>query len=465
MNNILSSSIDNDKIFIVQFSELQGRIDPIFYVSDLNKFNAGIYDSVCLKSVIRDIKSGIGAGKQDQSNATDGIIQIRPTNIDEDGFLKYDKNVFIPKSDANMKLDVDDVLFNNTNSQELVGKTAILKEQRELSCSNHITKIKVYKNIIIPDYLWIILNIYQKNRIFYSICTNWNNQSGIGIDLLKTIKIPLPPIAIQQKIVNIHQIAHQQKQQKEVQAQALLAGIDNYLLEELGIKMPVENGTNDMSSYQDVELNKQNPLVKNGRLFLTGFREIAGGRLDPINSRYLGKKSQSTIFENISLGEIAVIGKGQSITSREIIKGEYPVIAGGQSSPYSHNKYNNDTNVITVSASGAYAGFVWYHNYPIFASDCVVIRSKDENLFSTKYIFEVLKTKQKEIYLFQQGAGQPHVYPADLTKVLIPVVPIDIQEKLIRYINSLRNRAQLLQEEALQTLQKTKAEIEKMILG
>ena len=179
----------------------------------------------------------------------------------------------------------------------------------------------------------------------------------------------------------------------------------------------------------------------------------------------MGKKSQSTIFENISLGEIAVIGKGQSITSREIIKGEYPVIAGGQSSPYSHNKYNNDTNVITVSASGAYAGFVWYHNYPIFASDCVVIRSKDENLFSTKYIFEVLKTKQKEIYLFQQGAGQPHVYPADLTKVLIPVVPIDIQEKLIRYINSLRNRAQLLQEEALQTLQKTKAEIEKMILG
>jgi type I restriction enzyme S subunit len=184
----LPQHIDPNKIFIVNRSELQGRIDPLFYASDLNKFNTGIYKSSCLKNVISNLKSGIGAGKQYQSNETDGIIQIRPTNIDENGFLKFDKNIYIPKNEDNIKLEIDDVLFNNTNSQELVGKTAILKESKELSCSNHITRIRVHRNIIIPDYLWIILNVYQKNKIFYSICTNWNNQSGIGIDLLKSIK-------------------------------------------------------------------------------------------------------------------------------------------------------------------------------------------------------------------------------------------------------------------------------------
>ena len=458
--------IDPNKIFIVQFSELQGRIDPLFYVSDLNKFNTCIYKSVCLKNVISNIKSGIGAGKQDQSNETDGIIQIRPTNIDENGFLKYDKNIYIPKNGDNIKLEIDDVLFNNTNSQELVGKTAILKESQELSCSNHITRIKVYKNIIIPDYLWIILNGYQKNKIFYSLCTNWNNQSGIGIDLLKSIKIPLPPIDTQQQIVNVYQTAYHQKQQKEAQAQALLASIDDYLLGELGITMPTtEHNVNDIVSCHGFELNRHNPVVKKGRLLLTGFREVGGGRLDPVNSLYLSKKSKSVIYENILLNEIAVIGKGQSISSKEVITGKYPVIAGGQSSPYSHQEYNCEANVITISASGAYAGYVWYHDYPVFASDCSVIRSKNETIFSTKYIFEVLRAKQKEIYLLQQGAGQPHVYPADLAKILVPVVPETIQNKLIGHINSLRQQALLLQKEATQALQQAKEKIEKMILG
>ena len=197
---------------------------------------------------------------------------------------------------------------------------------------------------------------------------------------------------------------------------------------------------------------------------MTGFSEVVGGRFDPVNSLYLNKKSKSTIYENILLGEITIIGKGQSITSKEVIKGEYPVIAGGQSSPYSHNKYNNEANVITISASGAYAGFVWYHDYPIFASDCSVIRSKNENIFSTKYIFEVLKAKQKEIYLLQQGAGQPHVYSTDLAKILIPIVQSNIQNTLIRHINLLRKQAQLLQKEAIQILQQAKETIEKMIL-
>ncbi|MBW8326913.1 MAG: restriction endonuclease subunit S [Prolixibacteraceae bacterium] len=197
------------RIFTKRYSELAGeRLDSIFYASDLMLFYSGKYSSVPLKSVSISFKSGVGAGKQDQAIGQNGIIQIRPTNIDENGLLKFDRNIYLPFEAKADTLDVDDVLFNNTNSQELVGKTAILKEQKELCYSNHITRIKVDQNKLVPDFLWVILNIYQKNKVFYSICTNWNNQSGIGLELLKSLKIPLPPIKKQSEIAihiqNIH---------------------------------------------------------------------------------------------------------------------------------------------------------------------------------------------------------------------------------------------------------------------
>lgn len=77
-------------------------------------------------------------------------------------------------------------IFNNTNSQELVGKTAIYKGNIPYKFSNHITRIRVNKEKIIPEFLWLILNIYQQREIFYAICTNWNNQSGVGTELLKS---------------------------------------------------------------------------------------------------------------------------------------------------------------------------------------------------------------------------------------------------------------------------------------
>jgi len=197
------------RIFTKRYSELAGeRLDSIFYASDLMRFYSGKYASVSLKSVSISFKSGIGAGKQDQAIDQNGIIQIRPTNIDENGLLKFDRNIYLPFEAKADTLDVGDVLFNNTNSQELVGKTAILKEQKELCYSNHITRIKVDQNKLVPDFLWVILNVYQKNRVFYSICTNWNNQSGIGLELLKSLKIPLPPLEKQTEIANHIQSIH-----------------------------------------------------------------------------------------------------------------------------------------------------------------------------------------------------------------------------------------------------------------
>ena len=92
------------------------------------------------------------------------------------------------------------------------------------------------------------------------------------------------------------------------------------------------------------------------------------------------------------LSQISTIQKGSSITKDKTVEGSIPVVAGGQDLAYFHNASNRNANVITVSASGAYSGFLNYWEQPIFASDCNTIISKDENMISTKLIFEFLKS-------------------------------------------------------------------------
>ena len=133
----------------------------------------------------------------------------------------------------------------------------------------------------------------------------------------------------------------------------------------------------------------------------------------------------------VTLGDIAKIQKGSSITQKDTVEGTIPVIAGGQKPAYFHNVSNRSGNVITVSASGAYAGFVNYFEIPIFASDCSTIQANDEGQVLTRYIFLILKGLQDNIYKFQQGGAQPHVYPKDLVTIEIPLPPLDIQEQIV----------------------------------
>ena len=190
-----------------------------------------------------------------------------------------------------------------------------------------------------------------------------------------------------------------------------------------------------------------------------------GGELAPLSVKNRGQQSKSTLFKETKLSTIATIEKGQAITSKDIISGDYPVIAGGQSSPYNHNQYNYKGNVVTVSASGAYSGYVWYHDYPIFASDCSVIYSKDEKVYLTKYIYEILHLRQQEIYLLQKGAGQPHVYASDLAQMTIPIAPLEKQREIISHCNKLRATAEKLKQEGMNLVESAKKAIETIILG
>lgn len=131
----------------------------------------------------------------------------------------------------------------------------------------------------------------------------------------------------------------------------------------------------------------------------------------------------------MKLGEIAEVLKGKSITSAQTKEGNIKVVAGGTDFAYLHNEANRQANTITISASGANAGFVNFWREPIFASDCTTVRGKND--LHTLFLYNFLLSIQNQIYYLQKGSAQPHVYPDDLKLIQVPNVDEDLQKKIV----------------------------------
>lgn len=153
---------------------------------------------------------------------------------------------------------------------------------------------------------------------------------------------------------------------------------------------------------------------------------------------------KSNEYVDVELSKVANIERGKTLTAKEIIPGDIPVIAGGIDSPYNHNQYTHE-NVITVSASGANAGYVDYRHGKIWASDCNVIYGK-EGISDTMYIFSWLVLLQKLIYQLQTGGAQPHVHAKDLAKLKISLPPLEIQQGIVMRLSTQAAKISRLEE-------------------
>lgn len=152
--------------------------------------------------------------------------------------------------------------------------------------------------------------------------------------------------------------------------------------------------------------------------------------------------------EYVNLEDVAILKNGKPITEEKTTEGNIPVIAGGRGTvPYTHGESNYPGNLFTLSKSGAYSGYVWWHNDPIWASDSIVVQSKDESKFLTRYLYMCLKVKQDEIYRRQQGTGQPHIYISHIQDFPIPVISIEEQKAKIKPIEDIDAKLREVMEE------------------
>ena len=158
---------------------------------------------VALGEIAEDIKTGFACGRG--TIGTKGVPHIRPMNITEAGQFTWSGLKRISDEDYRGRetyaLVPGDILFNNTNSKELVGKTCHIYQHINGGYSNHITRIRVNSGRCVSEFVACALHAAWQSGTFLSRANKWIGQAGINTKSLSEFQIPLPPLDKQKEFV------------------------------------------------------------------------------------------------------------------------------------------------------------------------------------------------------------------------------------------------------------------------
>lgn len=157
------------------------------------------FPKTLLGEIVISINSGYACGKHTKDDR--GLLHFRPYNINSDGNIDFTLGKFVDSAFSPKRLSKGDVIFNNTNSSELVGKTCYYDENREAGFSNHMTQIKVNKSKANAKFIAKYLHFLFLTGYYKKIMKSHVNQSSVNIDQLQKIKVPLPDLNIQKKVL------------------------------------------------------------------------------------------------------------------------------------------------------------------------------------------------------------------------------------------------------------------------
>ena len=156
-----------------------------------------------LGDAIASSRSGFPSGKR----SGDGVLQLRMNNVRTDGTLDLASVIRVPatkKQVSDLSLTEGDVLFNSTNSPELVGKTCLFQGFAEpVVFSNHFVRLRTRPERLRGDYLARWLTWTRDRGVFTHGCVRWVNQATFRTVNLFRLQIPLPPLAEQKRIARI----------------------------------------------------------------------------------------------------------------------------------------------------------------------------------------------------------------------------------------------------------------------
>ena len=216
-------------------------------------------------------------------------------------------------------------------------------------------------------YYWVLSYDGQKK---IDAIAKGTAQKAVPIASIKQLEVPYPPIEIQKRIANI------------------------------------------LSTYDE--------LIENNRKQIKLLEEAAKRIYKEwfVDLRFPGYENTAIVdgipegWKNGVLGQLVEFKRGQTITKSQVKPGSVPVVAGGLEPAYYHNSSNTKAPVITVSGSGANAGYTRLYYIDIFASDCSYL---DSNLTKyLEYIYCLLRERKTDLRSMQKGSAQPHVYAKDI---------------------------------------------------
>lgn len=150
-----------------------------------------------------------------------------------------------------------------------------------------------------------------------------------------------------------------------------------------------------------------------------------------------------------ALSDVCEFKRGKNITSSEMKDGTIPVISAGITPSGFHSLANVYGISVTMSSSGANAGYIAVHYSDIWAADCSY--TEEASTPCIYYVYELLNNIRSIINNFQRGAAQPHVYPKDINRIKMIIPSEDIRKKanekigvIHRHIDNLQRQNSLL---------------------
>ncbi|MCK9237960.1 MAG: restriction endonuclease subunit S [Thiopseudomonas sp.] len=365
-----------------------------------------------------DFKNGLNA---DKSQYGYGLKFVNVMDVFGNDILTEDKiigrvNVAESQLEGNL-LKFGDVLFNRTSETfDEIAMSAVYLDDKPAVFGGFVIRARPSNGVLAPAYS---VYLFQSSRFRNQVIKLGQGavRANIGQKDLAKVKVSLPPLPEQKKIAQI-----------------------------------LSTWDKAITTTEQLLANSQQQKKALMQQLLTGKKRL----LDDNGVRFSGE------WKHGYLSDIAKIAKGKALSSRNLTEGSYPVIAGGKTSPYSHSEFTHE-NIITVSASGAYAGYVAYHPHKIWASDCSAVAAKKNS--STLFIFQLLTHLQNKIYSLQSGGAQPHIYPKDLDTLKVFIPAAAEQQKIAAVLSSADQEIDSLQQKIEALKQEKKALMQQLLTG
>lgn len=457
--------IDKNKIFIVQRSEIEGRLDPKMALYN-RKVLHSLYPKVRLKDVLL-CKPQYGASEPGVPRSSIKEPRyIRITDIDENGLISHDELGATAKIiEDKYILCENDILI--ARSGATVGKAYIHKPALyDCFFAGYLIRFIINTDKALPEYIFTYtqLNAYKE---WVNAIQRPSGQPNINSEEYQSLEIPLPNIERQQVIVDVIKSAYLQKKQKESEAKQLLDNVDAYILNELGITLP------------EIKTDLKNRIFKVNRSELEE-------RLDPTVYKD-GIKLISNNYDNVKLSSVAYINPTGTFKGKDI---ETPISFIPMESIdeiYSEVSKLEDTTIENASGFTKFkeGDLLWAKITPCMqngksaiaknltndlgcgSTEFFVMRNKDERL-AIEYLHVILHMKcvrETAMLYFGGSAGQQRVSSAFLENFNLPLPPKDKQIEIANHVYTIRQKAKALQEEGKVLLEEAKRKVESMIIG
>jgi type I restriction enzyme S subunit len=366
------------------------------------------------------MRNGFPEGRH---NATGmGVPHLRPFNITNDGALDLSQIKFVapPSDDDPHWLHPGDVIFNNTNSEELVGKTAFFNHDGRFVLSNHMTFLRVLEpGQIDPYWLARLLHLFWHLGMYRALCRRHVNQASISLERLKGVRIPLPPLPEQRAIAHVLRTVQRAKEATE-RVIGALKELKNSLMRYLFTYGPVPVTERERVPLQETEIG---PLPAHWRV--------------------------------VRLGEVARMKQGKVLPTSSFTRYGYPVYgANGQIGWFS--QYTHAEEEVLVTCRGATCGTINVSPPKSFiTNNAMIVTPMQRDRLQKDYL--ALALQMADLSSCITGSGQPQITTGKLALIPIPLPSLDEQREIARMLQAVDAKiaAEQARRAALEALFKT----------